>query len=267
MKYDVLEPLREHLLATYNKNTARTYYSSVVKLFRGKQFDSPGEITEEFLEQGIKSFKTRNEFSAVKNGLKQMKQIYPELPLPSGETFREISLGKRNYSKKPGKTICLDQVKRKVNQISSRKLKYAYRLAMVSGLRVSELAGLEAGDLTFSEGRISVNVRHGKGGAGGVVECMGDEYLYQNLPGYLKENGQGPLFYSEAYMRQKADELGLECHDFRRIFAITFRNEAKKEMPIQEANALTQAKLRHARFSTTKRYLFNRKLVVKEKRE
>ncbi|MDE6687560.1 MAG: hypothetical protein K2K17_09610, partial [Lachnospiraceae bacterium] len=60
--------------------------------------------------------------------------------------------------------------------------------------------------------------------------------------------------------------LGIECHDLRRICAITLRNELKKEMPVEEANAQVKEQLRHARFSTTKRYLFNRKLRVKEKK-
>ncbi len=61
-------------------------------------------------------------------------------------------------------------------------------------------------------------------------------------------------------MREKADELGIECHDLRRIFAQTTREELKKEMPVAAANEIVQQRLRHARFSTTKRYLFNRKL-------
>lgn len=34
----------------------------------------------------------------------------------------------------------------------------------------------------------------------------------------------------------------------------------EKEMPVAEANDIVQQQLRHTRFSTTKRYLFNRKL-------
>lgn len=131
---------------------------------------------------------------------------------------------------------------------------------MVSGLRVSELADLETEDIRFEGEKIYVNVKKGKGGHGGVIECRKDPYLSRRLPPFIEENRKGKLFYSESYMRQKADELGIECHDLRRIYAITTRNDLKKEMPVDEANRIVQDRLRHVRFSTTKRYLFNRKL-------
>ena len=58
-----------------------------------------------------------------------------------------------------------------------------------------------------------MTVRKGKGGHGGVVECREDPYLYERLPQFLERNREGKVFYSESYMRQKADQLGIECHD------------------------------------------------------
>lgn len=75
----------------------------------------------------------------------------PSLKLPAEEMFREISIHKRNRSKRPRKTIYLMPVNRKINQIKDDKLRYAYRLAEVSGLRVSELADLEPQNFTFKE--------------------------------------------------------------------------------------------------------------------
>ena len=71
-------------------------------------------------------------------------------------------------------------------------------------------------------------------------------------------------------MRKKANALGMECHDLRRIFAIQTREALKKEVQVEEANGIVMQQLRHVRFSTTKRYLFNRKLKFeyeKEKKE
>ena len=61
-----------------------------------------------------------------------------------------------------------------------------------------------------------------------------------------------------------------ECHDFRRIAAITYRDKRRADgEPLTDANEETKDFLRHARFSVTKRYLRNRKLkfVKKPRRE
>ena len=163
----------------------------------------------------------------------------------------------------------LDTVQRTVNQIRDPRLRYAYRLAMISGLRVSELAALEASDLEFKDSSIFVNVKHGKGGKNGLIECLNDSYLYQRLQEYTNDHPEGNLFYSESHMRNKAKKLHLECHDFRRIFAIQLKNKLKQEgeLPPEKINAAVQEALRHQRFSTTKRYLYNRKLYIKPKKE
>lgn len=263
MKYDVLENYKAYLYQKLSKNTARKYYSCMVKLFKDKQFNSISEVDKEFIKDGLLKVKGKNEFSAYKNGLLRMKDFYPELDLPKEKFFKQTSLKKRNRSKKPKKNIYMDQTLRKINGIRNKKLKLAYRLALVSGLRVSELSYLEAADITLDE-NITVNVRHGKGGSNGVVKCLPDPYLYKEIKAHKEKiNPEDKLFYSEVYMREKADELGIECHDLRRIHAITYRNLLKKEMPIEEANAKVQEQLRHKRFSTTKRYLFNRKLIIK----
>lgn len=261
MKYDILEPFKEYLKENLSQNTAKTYYAAVVKLFKDSQFDSLGQIDKEWIQQeAAKLFTTRNEYSAVKNGLKWLKKYSPDLNIPTEKEFCAVSIRKRNFSKKAKKVIYLKPTQRKINQISNDRLRYAYRLALASGLRVSELADLEADDFSFKDGKIFVRVKKGKGGHGGLVECREDPYLYERLPGFLQNYREGKVFYSESYMREKADELGIECHDLRRIFAITTREELKKDMPVAMANEVVQQRLRHARFSTTKRYLFNRKL-------
>ncbi len=263
MKYDLLTPFREYLDAQLTPNTARKYYSAVVKLFHDIQFDEISQIPAAWiLKEAAGRFRTRNEFSAVKNGLIKLAEYYPELQLPKENEFLEISRRKRNYSRKPAKIIYLKPTQRAINQISNERLRYAYRLALISGLRVSELADLEAEDIVCDQvtGKISVRVKKGKGGHGGLIECSEDTYLFQRLPEFLEEHKTGKIFYSEAYMREQARQLHIECHDLRRIFAIRTRNELKKDMKVEKANEIVQQKLRHARFSTTKRYLFNRKL-------
>lgn len=268
MKYDILEPFRDYLKQKLPHNTARTYYAAVVKLFKDIQFNDLRQIKPDWIkEETVKRFKTRNEYSAVKNGLKWLAKYDPNLRLPSEADFQAGSSKKRNFSKKPKKIIYLRPTQRKINQIQNDRLRYAYRLAEISGLRVSELAALEATDIQLENGKIFVTVKKGKGGHGGRVECQEDAYLYSRLPDFLKEHAEGKIFYSESYMRKYADKLGIECHDLRRIFAIQTRSELKKEMPVAQANEIVQQQLRHSRFSTTKRYLFNRKLKFEYEKE
>lgn len=278
MKYDDLDAFNQYIFTrVQNPNTARKYYGAVVKLFRNvdvktdiKKMDS-----EFFYGQIPALFKSRNEISAIKNGLKYFEEFLKEEgkttglmgreppAFPGEDYYHEVNQKKRNFSKKPKKTLYYDEICRKVNQIQDEKLRYAYRLALVSGLRVSELAGLEAEQLSFENGLIFVDVKNGKGGSNGIVECIPDTYLYERLQQYASIHSAGKLFYAEATLRKRAWELELECHDFRRIFAITKRNRLRKEVPLEEANRMVQEGLRHKRFSTTKRYLFNRKLVLK----
>lgn len=245
-------------------NTARKYYSSLVKLFGPIQFSDVSEIKKEYIEQMIASrFKTKNEFSAAKNGLKYFKQCYPELQLPEEEYFKQCSICKRNRSKKPKKRLSLKETRQKIAGIENEKLRLSYELAMASGLRVSELSALRKKDLNFTDdGGLNVTVTAGKGGSNGTVACMKDPEMLRGLKEYVEKMAPDEkLFFSEAYMRRTADHAGFGCHDLRRIFAQRKRRELMQDMTAYEANAEVQKSLRHARFSTTKRYLFNRKLV------
>lgn len=273
MKYDVLEGLKGYLEKEYGKNTAKKYYAAAVKLFRDDYDLTVNEINEEVIKERLDHIRGKNEFSAAKQAVLGLKKVYPDITIPEEDWFREQSSHRKNRSKKKTKTIDLDATQRKINQIADQKLKYAFRLAMDSGLRVSELAEVLPEDITFKDGDIYVNVTHGKGGSNGVVKCQKDPYLYEHFQDFIKkqkeeypEENNKKLFYASNTMQKKAHDLGIECHDLRRICAITLRNELKKEMPVEEANAQVKEQLRHARFSTTKRYLFNRKLRVKEKR-
>nr|WP_187433311.1 ADP-ribosyltransferase [Serratia marcescens] len=266
MKYDILHEYKQYLYDTLNKNTAKTYYSAVNKVFRNLRFNDLSQIPESLILERVQCLGSKNLVSAAKNGLKHLHKFDNKLNLPKDEAFSDISKHKRNYVKSKGKRIDFDKTQKKVNSIRNKKLKLAFRLASISGLRVSELADLETKDLKFNEdGKIIVSVRNGKGGKSGQVECLDDKYVYKQLKEYC--NGQEEntkLFYSESYMRERAGRLGLEMHDFRRAFATLKKMDCIDEgYSTYEANAKVQEGLRHERFSTTKRYLYGRKIVTK----
>ena len=266
MKYAVLSAYRQHLQKTIkNRNTADRYYFAVVKLLENYQFGSLNEISREALESELMKCRGKNDFSAAKNGLLHLHSFDNRLNIPPADFFKKQSLQKRNRSKRPAKTLYLDTITRKVNAIKDDKLKLAYRLMLVSGLRVGETSQLTKEDITIQGESITVNVRHGKGGSNRQVVCMQDAYLADRLQDFLQDKeDEGKLFYAQSTMRRRANELGLECHDFRRIAAINYRREQLQQgETYPEANEQTKDFLRHARFSTTKRYLFNRKLKIK----
>lgn len=266
MKYDILSAFREYLYgAVKSRKTADRYYFAVDKLLSGCQFDDLSELSCGELERELEKCSGKANFSAAKNGLLHLKEFDGSLSLPSEKFFAEQSRHKRNHSKKPAKTLYLDTTNRKIDAIRDKKLKLAYRLMMTSGLRVNETAQLTKDDILINGENITVNVLHGKGGSNGKVECMQDPYLAKELPLFLEDKPSGePVFYAQSTMRRRANELGLECHDLRRIAAITYRKEQMDNgTPVFDANAQTKSFLRHARFSTTKRYLFNRKLKYK----
>lgn len=269
MKYDILHEYKQYLYDTLNKNTAKTYYSAVNKVFRNLRFNDLSQIPESLILERVQRLGSKNLVSAAKNGLKHLHKFDSKLNLPKDEAFSDISKHKRNYVKSKGKRIDCAKMQKKVNSIRNKKLKLAFRLASISGLRVSELADLETKDLKFNEdGKILVSVRNGKGGKSGQVECLDDKYVYEQLKEYC--NGQEEnkkLFYSESYMRERAGRLGLEMHDFRRAFATLKKMDCIAEgYSTYEANAKVQEGLRHERFSTTKRYLYGRNIVTKRKK-
>lgn len=77
MKYDDLEAYKEYLYSRVsNVNTARKYYSAVVKLFRDVDIRKDiKRLDVDFYQEKIPLlFKTRNEVSAVKNGLRYFEE-------------------------------------------------------------------------------------------------------------------------------------------------------------------------------------------------
>lgn len=267
MKYDVLEPFKSELERTLSPNTAKKYYSAVKNIFSDLQFSNLSEIDPDIIEKKLEEIKGKNQFSATKNGLLRLKKFDDRLILPGEDYFKNLSRHKRNFRKNKGKVVPVDTVKRKINQISNEKLKLAYRLALATGVRVSELEKLRPMDITIKDdNKIIVYVENGKGGKSRNIEGITDKYLCNRLKDYMSEfQPNEPLFFSEDYMREKANDLGIEMHDLRRIFAVEKKSEAKREgMSVYEANGIVQKNLGHASFRVTRRYLYGKKIVHKK---
>lgn len=264
MKFDILEGFYDYVKENVKSaETARKYYGAVKKLFEGIQFNNLQEVEREQLEQRLSLITGKNNFSAAKCGLKLLKEFDPGLNIPDESFFRATSAHKKNHRKNAKRKIYVDKTKRTVNQISNIKFKLAYRLALISGLRVSELEDLTKNDIKFKDGKIIIQVLHGKGDKQRVVECMDDSYVYNKLSEYVVyKKDYEKLFYAESTMRKKANELGLECHDFRRIYSHNHKKEMKKDGSTNyQANKVVQKNLGHVRYKTTKRYLYGKEFI------
>ena len=120
---------------------------------------------------------------------------------------------------------------RRINRIRDEKLRLAYRLMIVSGLRVFEVEALIKEDIEIKNNDIFVTVRDGKGGKYGEVKCLEDKYLSNKLKNFLQDkDNDEKLFYATRTMQAKAQELGFKCHDLRRAYAKLVKKELMKEL-------------------------------------
>ncbi|MDD4564946.1 MAG: integrase [Eubacteriales bacterium] len=148
---------------------------------------------------------------------------------------------------------------RKLNRLNNERLKLAFRLEYRSGLRISEIAALDKdNDILFDPaGKITLIVRKGKGGKRRKVDVINDPYLYLNLKAHIDGLGEGEApFYSESYLKKKANEHGIRTHDLRRINSRDrFRNELREGSGKRAARRAVGRQLGHETPVVTSLYL------------
>ena len=72
-----------------------------------------GDVPESYILDQLKHFRTKNEVSAAKNGLKHLAKYDSSLKLPDDAAFKTIQ--KRNYVKSKGKIVNFDTMMKKTN--------------------------------------------------------------------------------------------------------------------------------------------------------
>lgn len=217
------------------------------------------KINVEDILQGLKDIKMKSETSAVVNGLRRLKN---KVNIPQEAELKNIIKNKTEKKKNNEEVRELRKILKKINVLRDKKLKLAYRLSLVSGLRVFELSDLKKEDIEITEEGIKINVRDGKGGKGGFINCLRDKYLEKNLAEHLESINDEKVFYSKKHMMNRALESGFECHDLRRAFCKLYHYENKKEIGSYRANIKVKNAMRHIKFSTTRIYL-NSKIKVR----
>lgn len=150
-----------------------------------------------------------------------------------------------------------DTVIRKINALKNKKIKYALRLQLKSGLRIKEISELTKKDIQFNDDGLKVQVRQGKGRKSRIVDVIEDPYLVEGLKEFVKDYDEGDkLFYSRSYLTKKAAALDIETHDLRRINAQErVKGELDKGKSREEAQEVAKRQLGHEKVRTTRIYL------------
>lgn len=243
-------------------NTKRCYKNSFSKFIRNNK--------ESDILNRLKSIKNKTELSQVINSIRIIQESNKNINIISEDDLKLIIKNKSDNRNKSYEPYELKDALRKINALRNDKYKLAYRLMVVSGLRVFEVESLEKDDIKFNGDDIFVTVRDGKGGKFGEVKCLKDKYLSEKLKVFLDDKeSKDKIFYSKSVLQEKANKLGFTCHDLRRAYAKLVKKELtnnlievernEKEKIIEEE---VKTALRHSKFETSKRYLYSKRIEV-----
>lgn len=243
-------------------NTKRCYKNSFIKFLKNNK-DS--DILE-----GLKSINNKTELSQVINSIRIIQQANGNINIIPEEELKSIIKNKSNNRHKSYDPYELKDALRKINALRNDKYKLAYRLMIVSGLRVFEIEALEKDDIKFNGDDIFVTVRDGKGGKFAEVKCLEDKYLSERLKVFLGDKeSKDKIFYSKSVLQEKANKLGFTCHDLRRAYAKLVKKELTNSLVEVERNEKekiieeeVKIALRHSKFETSKRYLYSKRIEV-----
>ena len=217
---------------------------------------SPTEIESAFYELCKDNVQGHKYLAAVRRY--EMEVLGAEGLLLFGEPLSRLYT--RYGEHKLGKELAHseDTYFRKVSRLNNERLKLAFRLQYRSGLRIVEIAALDKKDIIFGDaGKITLIVRKGKGRKSREVDVVDDQYLYARLKAHIKSLGEEEVpFYSESYLKKKANEHGIRTHDLRRINSRErFRNELQEGSGKRAARRAVGRQLGHENPATTNLYL------------
>jgi len=251
MKYDLLSAYKNYLLVLYRPDTANTYYKKLCTLFEGQSLtDTANNLDIDKILDNLGTIKHKNRFSQSKNAFLHFC-VFQNITL-SADILEIIEQLERTTRKKHRKLKPIEfvQVDKKIKRIRNKKLKLSYQTIIATGLRVSELSGINPENCTVTNNTITFSFV-GKGGKNEVVEVQAAAYskLYQSLKELIDGTSKDKkIFYSANYLQRQAKELGFTCHDLRRACAKLEYKKSRSKKQVKE-------KLRHANIKTTKIYL------------
>lgn len=231
-KNEYLEYLKMNNLS---ESTAKTYY----KRLKFYQKNNVSNHSKEYIGQ-------------TKNAL---KYYFKAQDIYFHENISKLNNMQKNKPRsKPVKAVTkISTVNKKINALKNKRIKLAFRLQQLTGLRIGEIAQLKKSDLTFKDGKIFVLVRESKNNKSRRVSTIiKDKWLYDKL--LELEERKDILFYKESTLRVKAWKLGFKSHKLRKVTAktINLRYSAKNE---SEKKEIIRKFLGHGNDRTLKIYI------------
>jgi integrase len=212
-----------------------------------KQFLDSKKSLENFCNEDLKN---KKQIQKLKSGFKLFnsdKNLIEILNIK--EKYKD------KYAKQPEEQFKLRKAECAINRLKNERLKIAYRLQIISGLRISELANLERKDIIFKKGRLYINVVNGKYNKDRIVKCLPDKFVLDKLIG-LDNRENGKLFYNKQYMIDEAREINFHPHDLRKTFAQIFYYN--NPVSVEESKDQLREQLGHVKNSNTYLKYINR---------
>lgn len=247
----MFEKFENDLKSEGKSNDTIRKYKSIVKRFL--------ESNEDVIKYAEK-LKYKDEVSHFKSAI---LHFGIELENSTIQDISKIYKEKTRRRRNKNEQVQLVKVWRAINAIrKNKKIKLAFRLSFVSGLRIKELADLKKSDLRFieKEKRIIINVRHGKGNKPRkILTILEDEYLYNGLKELIKDLGEiDQVFYSRSHLSHMAKKYGFENHNLRAncVKTIFDKNKGTKEEALENCRRY----LGHSEGSKTCLYYFSRNI-------
>lgn len=128
----------------------------------------------------------------------------------------------KKYHKNKKEVLKLKNVENSINRMKNIRNKLAFRLQMISGLRIAELSNIEYDNIRVTkEGRLLINVINGKYSKDRLINCLPDKWVLNHLID-LKPKNNGKMFNSKEYLMKLANRLNFQSHDLRKVYAQTF---------------------------------------------
>ena len=229
-----------------NKNKSDETIKTYTKIYN--RYKSSGQNKFIFAD----GLKNKNLISQFKNSLKLFENL-------SDKEEKEIN---KIYDKKPNrKAIQKEQFKvlsfwNSINNCRNIKHKLPFRLNILIGARIDELANIQKQDITFlADGRIRVFLRKCKGNKQRTITTiMQDKYVYNNLQELLQDKKDNDrVFYSKDYLLKIAKKHNFINHDLRKtcIQTIYYKCDMDKETTLD----IVRAYAGHEKGNTYKYYL------------
>lgn len=211
-------------------------------------------LGKEDLSKHIQTKTQKPALSQLKRGFELLAKYDTDFVFDISELKEAMSKATRRNKNKRIETK-LAEVERKVNALKDKKLKVAYRLMTVSGLRGFEIAKLTRENIKFCNDGESVILDFvGKFDKQRCLQTLPDKYVYAELK-KLVENTEDKknIFYSSSKMQKDAKRLGFKYHALRAAFAQIIYNNS--DLNREEAIELTKDFLGHGENNSWKKYL------------